>query len=445
MRCFFLILLLCCLTKTVNASDSLWTLEHCIDYAGSHNISIRASEVTARAAKMQYEQSRLSQLPAVSLSGSYGKNFGRSIDPTSNQFENTTYGFTGLNGSASFLVFGWFGKRNTIKKNKLLHQVSMADLDQLKDNVRLNIVNSYLQILLAKEQIRISKRQIDYSIQKEAQTAQLLKAGRSNGLDMSQMQTQLTIDSTTWLKANLAYNQAVIDLKAILNLELRTPFAITPLMEKDSSAAMLLKLTPEMVYNAALAYQGNIKTSQLKVKSAEKDVAIAKSGLYPSLSIGGSFGTNYSSTFYQYLPNGNQVLMPWGKQLRNNFSQSVYVSLSIPVFSGLSGRYSVKQSKATLQTSRLEEQQAESDLRQTVYKAWNDAATALQTWHAAASTTQSANKSYYFAEERYKKGLINATDFLTAQNTFFQAQYNEAIAKYDYIFKVKVIEFYMGK
>jgi len=429
----------------VNASDSLWTLEHCIDYADSHNISIRASEVSARAAKMQYEQSRLSQFPAISFSGSYGKNFGRSIDPTSNQFENTTYGFTGLSGSASFLLFGWFGKRNTIKKNNLLHQASMADMEQLKDNVRLNIVNSYLKILLAKEQIRISKRQIDYSIQKEEQTAQLLKAGRSNGLDMSQMETQLTIDSATWLKANLAYDQAVIDLKAILNLELQTPFAISPLSEGDSSAGMLLKLTPKMVYNVALAYQGNIKSNQLKVKSAEKDVAIAKSGLYPSLSIGGSFGTNYSSTFYQYLPNGDQVLMPWGKQLRNNFSQSVYISLGIPVFNGLSGRYAVKQSKVTLQTSRLEEQQAESDLRQTVYKAWNDVATALQTWHAAVSTSKSANKGYYFAEERYKKGLINAADFLTAQNTFFKAQYDEAVAKYDFIFKVKVIEFYMGK
>lgn len=445
MRLILLILLLFCFGQTVIAQDSLWTLERCIVYADSHNISLRESEVTARVARMQYKQSRLSQLPSLSLSGSYGKNFGRSIDPTSNQFENTTYDFTGLNGSASILLFGWFGKKNTIKKNDLLHQAAMADLDQLKDNVWLNIVNSYLQILLAKEQIRISRRQIEYSIQKKEQTAQLLKAGRSNGLDMSQMQTQLTIDSTTWLKAKLAYGQAVIDLKAILNLKLQTPFSIAPLSEEDSSAAILLRLSPETVYNAALVNQGNIVSSKLKVESAEKDVAIAKSSLYPSLSLGGSFGTNYSSTFYQYLPNGDQVLMPWGKQLHNNFSQSLYLSLNIPLFNGLANHYSVKQAKASLQRSQLEELQVQSDLRQSVYKAWNDAATALQTWHAAISTTKSAQKGYYFAQERYKKGLINAADFLTAQNTFFQTQYNEAIAKYDFIFKVKVIEFYMGR
>ncbi|MGF7230374.1 TolC family protein [Arachidicoccus sp.] len=395
-------------------------------------------------AKLNAEQTKLSQLPNIYFSLGYGRSFGRSINPTTNDFDNSSYDYTGMNGSGSVLLFGWFQKRNTIARSNLLHQASEADVDQIQNDVSLNVVTGYLRILLAQEQISISNDALAVSKQKTDQTAQLLEAGRSNGLDMAQMRTQLTTDSTLYFKALLDYHQAVIDLKAILNLQLETPFAPAPVAQEDIPLQNLYTLTPQEVFQVAANRLGGIRSSVLKVKGAEKDVQIAKSNLYPQLSLSASSGSNYSSNYYQYLSNGDEVLMPWGKQLRNNFSQSISLNINIPVFNGLSARYTIKQARLALQNVRLQEQETESELKQSVFKAWNDAQTALQTYNATRSAAATAATGLYFAQQRYDKGLINAADFLTAQNTNFQAQSNEASAKYDLIFKIKVIEYYFN-
>ncbi|WP_448635434.1 TolC family protein [Pedobacter panaciterrae] len=203
-------------------------MEKVIEYVTTNNLTIQQSILNERVAKLEMEQSRLSFLPNVSLSTSYGRNFGRSIDPTTNTFINTTYDFTGLNGSASVLLFGWFRTRNTIAKNDLLHKVSETNLSQLQNDIALNVTTAYLRTLLAKEQIAISLHQLDISNKQMKQTESLLSAGRSNGLDMAQVKTQLISDSTNFFKAELALQQAMIDLKALLNLPLNSSFDTQP-------------------------------------------------------------------------------------------------------------------------------------------------------------------------------------------------------------------------
>lgn len=425
------------------AQDSLWTMEKSIAYAKTNSLGIQQSVLNERVTKMQWQQSRLSILPNISVSSSYGRNFGRSIDPTSNSFINTTYDFTGLSGSASVLLFGWFRNRNTIAKNDLLHQASQADLSQLQNDITLNVATAYLRILLSQEQIKICLSQLEISNKQVSQTLRLLAAGRSNGLDVAQVKTQLVTDSTNYFKAGLAFQQATIDMKALLNLDLNESFVVVPVNDHNINQEVLA-FDPEMIYLAAESEFGNIKSVELKIESAKKDLSIAKSNLYPQLNFSASSGTNYSSTYNESLPSGQIRVMPLGKQFQNNFSQSVYLGLSIPIFNGLSSRYAIKQAKVGIQNSILQSKEAKLKLKQDVYKACNEVLTAFQTYRASKSAAALAQTGQDFAQKRYEKGLISAIELLLAQNTAFKANADAASAKYDLIFKLMVIDYYLG-
>ncbi len=161
------------------AQDSVWTLQRSVEYAVSNNIDIRQSVLNERLSKLQLQQSQLSQLPTVSTSGNYGRSFGRSIDPTSNQFVRSGYNFIGLNGNVDVLLFGWFQKRHTIEQNRSLVKAAGADLDQLKDDISLNVATAFLRALLAREQIGISESQLGFSLKQMEQTKAFVDVGRS--------------------------------------------------------------------------------------------------------------------------------------------------------------------------------------------------------------------------------------------------------------------------
>ncbi|WP_448635435.1 TolC family protein [Pedobacter panaciterrae] len=207
----------------------------------------------------------------------------------------------------------------------------------------------------------------------------------------------------------------------------------------------VLLLEPEQIYNEAELQFGTVRSSELKILSAEKDLALAKSNLYPQLNFSASSGTNYSSTYHESLPDGQIQVMPWGKQLQNNFSQSIYLGLSIPIFNGLSSRYGIKQAKASIQINKLQSSEAKLKLRQDIYKACNEALTAFQTYRASRNGADMAQTGLDFAQKRYEKGLIPAIDLLLAQNTAFKANADVASSKYDLIFKLMVIDYYLGR
>lgn len=426
------------------AQDSLWTLERSIVYAKANNLTIQQKVISERVAKMQWQQSKLAILPSLSLSTSYGRSFGRSVDPTSNSFTNTSYDFTGLNASAGVLLFGWFQKRNTIVKNDLLHQASEAALSQLQNDIALNVATGYLRILLAKEQILICLNQLAESSKQVKQTEALLTAGRSNGLDMAQVKTKHSTDSAAYIKAELSLQQAIIDMKALLNLEFQEPFATKAVNDPDIDLTVLT-LDPEVIYSEAALKFGSIKSTALKVQSAKRDLLIVKSALYPQLNFSASSGTNYSSSYNEVTTGGQIRTMPWGKQIQNNFSQSIYLGISIPVFNGLFTRYAIKQAKIEVQNNVLQGKEENLKLKQEIYKACADVLSAYQTYQAAGSTEALALTGQDFAQKRYEKGLINASELLIAQNAAFKASVDKASANYDLIFKRMVIDYFLRK
>jgi outer membrane protein len=438
------LLLLMLVTLNSEGQNSVWTLETAIDYAKINNLQVKQSVLNERVSKMQWEQSKLALLPNVSFSTSYGRSYGRSIDPTTNTFVSTAYDFTGLSGSAGVLLFGWFRLRKTIANQDILHRISEAEMNQLQNDITLNVATGFLRILLAQEQINICLNQLILSNSQVKQTERLLLAGRSNGLDVAQVKTQLISDSSNYFKAQLLFQQTTIDIKALLNLSLSDVFEARSINGENIENLVLL-LEPEIIYNEAEQKFATIRASKLKIESSKKTLEIEKSNLYPQLNFSASSGTNYSSTYSENLPDGQIRTMSWGKQLQNNFSQSIYLGVSIPIFNGLSTRYSIKQSKANLQITTLQNDEIKLKLKQDIYKACNEVSTAYQTYRASKSAADMALTGLNFAQKRYEKGLIPAIDLLLAQNTAFKANADVASSKYDLIFKLMVIDYYLGR
>ena len=456
-----------------NNTSDVWTLERCVQYAVTHNISIRQNVLNERLAALTLKQSQLSQLPNLNIGPSYGRSYGRSVDPTTNQFVKGSYDFLSLGGNADVLLFGWFQRRNTIRKNDLSHQASIADLDQLKDDVSLNVATGYLRALLAKEQIVVNEKQVALSQQQLMQTQKFAAAGRVPELDVAQLTSQVATDSANLITAIADYTASLLDLKALLNLEFEAPFNVQAPDVEISDANTLMANTPESIYAVAAGHFGSIKSSQLKLAASEKGVKAAKGLLYPQLTIGAQLGSNFATTYKDYgtpvitgsVPSGSFVdvngtryltyeptfslpvtrTTPLGTQLDNNLRHTYSLNLSIPIFNAWQAQYSVRQARIDMQTQELNKYQAELTLKQNIYKAYNDARNSLQKFYAAQRAADAADRALNFAQKRYDIGMTNTIEYLTTQNNQYKAAASLSSAKYDLIFRLKVIDYYLGK
>lgn len=455
------------------SEEETWTLERCVAYALTHNISIQQNALNERLAALTLKQSRLSQLPNANGSTGYGISYGRSIDPTTNQFVNGSYQFSSLGGQADVLVFGWFQRRNTIQKNDLAHQAAQSDLEQLRDDVSLNVATGFLRALLAKEQIGVAQKQVDLSYQQLTQTRRFAEAGRVPELNVAQLTSQVASDSSVLITAIADYNSAILDLKALLNLDFEVPFSISPPEVDINSLTELTSYTPAAVYAEALKHFGAVKSAALKVASAEKGYQAARGQLLPQVTLNAQVGSNFSSTYKDYgapVITGSQAtgafvdvggtpyqiyqptyifsssaVTPFNTQFGNNLRQTYSANLSIPLFNGWTAQAGVRQSKISVASQELAKYSTELKLKQDVYKAVNDARGSTQKYAAAQRAAEAATAAFSFGEKRYTLGLTNTVEYLTIQNSQYRADASLVSAKYDLIFRLKVIDYYLGR
>ncbi|RYZ38233.1 MAG: TolC family protein [Sphingobacteriales bacterium] len=415
----FVSILLVFLTGLVSAQTAdVWTLERSVRYALDHNISVRQNELNRRLAELTLKQSQLSQIPSLNLNTAYGRSYGRSVDPTTNQFVAGSYDFLSATGSADVLLFGWFQKRRTIERNRYSLEAAKADLEQLQDDVSLNVATGFLRAILAKEQVRVNEKQVELSVAQLNQTRQFVRAGRLPELNAAQLESQVANDSASLINAISNYNSAILDIKALLNLDFDVPFELETPQVSVQDQINLGSMNPEMIYAEASRHFGAIKASELRIIAAQKGVQAAKAGLYPSLGLNAQFGTNYATTFTEitgitpgtpeltpaFVQVGDSLIfpvyqpgfsyntrrIPLGTQLDNNFRQTVSFGLNIPVFNGWQSQYNVRQAKINQLTSELNRDQATLRLKQDVYKAYNEAVNAIQKYQAAQRAPQRA-------------------------------------------------------
>jgi outer membrane protein len=459
---------------TATDTSGKWDLRRCVEYALEHNISVRQADVQARIIALTYKQSKLSQYPSVSFQNNGGYQFGRSIDPSTNQFTTDKILFANHTVNLNMDIFNWFSKKNTIEANRLQAESYVAGVQKAKDDVALNVANAYLQVLLSAEQINVSEVQVKQTLQQQDLVSKQVKAGSLPELNLAEVDAQLANDSSSLITANSNYTLSVLQLKAILNVSADVPFVVDTPPVDMIPVEPLGELDPAAVYALAVANLPQQKINDLNLQSAIKNVAAAKGAMYPTLSLFGQLDTRYSNAQRQigkdyvstFVPIGlvnvsgtpytvttiNQQLIPTGfdkntyfRQLNNNFSQAIGLGLNIPIFNGGIARTNWQKSKLNVVNAQLQKEDGEQTLKQDIYQAHANAVAALQKFNASKKSVEASQKAFTFASKRFDVGLLNTIDLITNQNNLFRAKIDMLSAQYDYVFKIKLLEFYKGQ
>lgn len=478
--CCFALLILFNIPRIAIAQEK-WDLRKCVEYAWENNISVRQADVQARISALALRQNQLSQLPNTSFTSSTGTNFGRAVDPTTNLFVSSTLLFQQYGLNVGGLIFNWGNVRNSILASRYNTEAAEADVERWKNDVGLTVATTFLQCLLTKEQVRITATQMNLSRARLADTRKRVEAGIVPELNALELEAQLARDSSAYITALTNSELNLLTLKATINLDagvafdiIEPPVAIIPLEN-------IADLEPEAVFLSALQSQPQQKVNELRIKALQASLKSAKAALYPSINWFGGLGTNFAnpnSKITGFTFNGYDAPSPfapvvniggtnfplqnpditaiqgkktfsemwtgWGNQMNTNFRQNLGIQLSVPLFNGYAARTNYQRIKYDIQNADLVKEQANQRLKNDIYQAYQSAVNALNRFNASKKTLSITEKAYTFAQKRYDAGLLQPIELITSQNNLFQARIQAVSDQYDYVFRMKVLEFYKG-
>lgn len=476
MKRSFSCLLLLLWSFFLNAQDP-WDLQRCVAYAVANNISVKQADVQARITALSVKLQQAGQYPTLSFSSSGGYNFGRSINPVTNQFATNRTFFNNYQLQSGVNLFNWFSQRYAVEASKLDYRAANAAIDKARNDIALNVAVAYLQTLLAYEQIEISNVQIQQTLSQLDAVQKRVKAGALPELNSMEVQAQLARDSAAYIGAQSTYQQNLIQLKALLSLDMATPFDIAKPDVSNIPVESLADLQPAYVYQMALKNLPQQRVNQFRYQSALKNIQVARASMYPTISAFAAAGTTYvpnypdrskltvtplagydtlnfvvESSPGQYQPVlGPKVLtfMPdarFGRQVFDiNLGQRVGLNLSVPIFNGRQLRTTWERSKLNAESIKLQLDQDNLTLQADIYNAYTTAVNAQQRYLAAIKAVEASQRASDFSQKRYDAGLLSVFELITNQNNLTRAKLDAATAQYEFVFRMKLLEFYKGQ
>jgi outer membrane protein len=448
-----------------------WDIVRCVDHAQKNNISVRQADLQSRFSALTYKQNKAGQLPTLNFSGSTGYSLGRSNNPTTGVLEDNNFFTLGVQLQTGVNIFNWFSQKNTIEASRLSWEADKEQTKKIQNDIALNVAVAYLQILLAREQANLSKIQIAQTQAQLENTRKKVDAGVLPELNAAELESQLARDSSAYYTAEASAQQVLLQMKALLNLDAALPFDVFTPPVDIIPVLPLAELQPDAVYAKAIGTLPQQKVNQLLIQSAQKSVAAAKGRLYPTISAFGGLSNNYvnikvpvysagpfqstgatvtvSGTDYPVLAPSfiqtGEKRISLGTQFKNNFGQNIGIGLSVPIFNGRSARTAWDKSKLTVQQLEMQKEQGDMQLKQDIYKAYYDATAAIQKFNADKKSVETAEKAYDFAGKRYALNLLSTYDLINSQNNVLKARIQALYSQYDYVFKMKLLEFYKGE
>jgi outer membrane protein len=444
-----------------------------VDYAMQNSISVKQADVQARIAALQTKLANAQAYPNLLFNTQLGINSGRSIDPTSNLYTTNQVFFQSLGLQSGVTLFNFFSIKNNRLSARLDEEAYKTGIDRARNDIALNVAASYLQYLLSIEQANITKIQIQQTRSQLDNTRKLVDAGSMPELNAAQLEAQLAKDSSNYITAKGTADQNRISLMGLLNLDASASFeAATPDVDKIPIEP-LAELEPAFVYNLALTTQPLQKKDSLHIKAAEYAVKSARGAMYPTLSAFVALNSNYASTYNQFTglqptgkfdtvaivpvggtnyyaltPGYNTITskVPYFKQVSDiNFSQAIGIQLNIPIANNRQLRNNYERAKLDVENLRLQLNQDNITLQQNIYTAYSNAVSALEKYNANIKAYKIQQYAFELSKKRYEIGVLSTIDYITTQNNLFSAEIDQVSAKYDYIFKMKVLEFYKGQ
>ncbi len=457
------------------AAQETWSLQRCIDYARQNSLSLKQAGYGIALAKLTDKQNQFSRLPNASANSNAGWQFGRTIDPTTNTFDNQTIAFhsMGLNVGATLYSGGRIN--NTIKQGKIDVQAAEQDAAASFNNIALSIANAYLSILMSEEQLENANKRRSLSGGQLGQTDKLIAAGSLPANDRLDVLAQIANDEQAIVQAKNAIDLNYLNLKVLMQLDPATDIKIERPQFLIPADARPESLTLQEVYGKAVNTQPQIKASELRVQSAEVDVKLAQSGYYPTISLFGGLDTRWSGaskirelesgiervgqTFYVDLGAGQQSLdvefdapfnkinvldYPYFDQIKDNFGQNIGANIRIPIYSNGINDVNVQRAEVGILNAQVQNDLNKQQLKNDVQQSIASARAAALTLEASQKASDAAKVAFENAEKRFTLGTINNLQLLTARNTLDIADTNLIVARYDYLFRLKIIDFYLG-
>lgn len=461
----FLVLFLVYNTSTVQAQEQ-WNLETCINTAWANSLQLKQTAINGQQAQLNAKQAKWAQWPSINGSIRHGLNFGRSIDLTSYQFVNNANQSTNISLSINVPIYQGLRLRNTIKQSQIDIQANLKDEQQLKEDLALNVAQAYLSILLAEENAKVLKEQTKVTQAQYEQTLKMIEAGALPENTKYDLEAQLALDEENIVRAENSVILAYLTLKTTMNIDPAQEMTIEYTEIEVPESTELLTL--DGVYDEAKGNQANLLASKLREESAQYGVRIAKGSLVPNISAYSSLGTNYSSvgrringvdTVQQVLTgdlagapftfNIDQEVPryennPFFNQLGQNFSQSVGIQVQIPIFNGLQSRIAIERAELGVELARLNTKTLEVQLKSNVQRALTDVQAAEKRLKAAEKSLVATRASVENTRKRYQLGVVNSFELTSVQNRLISVESNVLQAKYDYIFKLKILDYYRG-
>ncbi len=421
---------------SVQAQEKKWTLQECVAYALENNISIRQSALDVEEAKIDRSDAIGNFLPSVNGQASLSSNGGLSINPTNNQFENTR--FTSFSGGATAAITLFDGLRNLrqYQRSKLTRLSSEYSLELMKDNIALFVANAYLDVLFNKQNLEVLKSQNQVTQDQLERTQQLVEAGSLPKGDLMEIKATNADEQQRIIVAENNIKISLLSLAQSLLIKDYENFDIVDQGYDVVSEDILMK-SPEELVAQAKEERYEIKIAEENKAIAEKNVEIAKGAYYPTLNAFYNYNTRYSD-------NDSPFNRNFSTQLYQNDGTSYGLQLNVPIFNGFSTRNQVKRNEINVKRAEYQLNQAELDLEANVYQAYVDAKGAAKAYEAAKIALEAQQQANEYATERYEVGLTNAFDYSQSKSRLENAQTQVIRTKYDYIFKLKVIELYFG-
>jgi len=418
-------------------AQKVWSLEECIQYAIDHNIQIKQQTVQTRVQKNTLDQSKLSLLPSVSGQASQDYSFGRALDQTTYDFYNRTLksNYFSLGGRTD--IFTGLQNLNTIQRNKYELLAGEQDLQRIRDNVSLSVALDYLQILLNKELVTATESQLNTTLEQIAKTRKMVDAGSVAMGNLLQIEAQAAQEEVTLVNMQNQLEISYLNLTQLLELETPAGFEIiVPDIRVGETADISGNI--DEIFNVAVQSRPEILGSQLRLTASEYALKVAKGARSPSISMSHNFGTRYSHI--EDLP-GQQS---FDDQLKNNKSFGLGFSMNIPILNGWQVNKNILNSKLAVENSQYTLEGTRKDLYKNIQQAYADAVAALKKYNASSKAVTSSEESFRYTEQKFNVGMITPVDYNAAKTQLLSSQSEMSQAKYEYIFKTKVLDFYKG-
>jgi outer membrane protein len=415
--------------------SSEWTLKQCVEYAIAHNVSIRQSELTARQTEVELNTNKWARLPEVTGSAGQNWSWGRAASPVDNSYSDTHSSNTNFSVGASVPLFTGFRIPNQYKLSQVNLKAALADLQKAKDDISINVASNYLQALLNKELCKVAQEQIQLSQQQLDRLVKMEQLGKASPAEVAEARATVEQNKLSAVQNDNSYKLALLDLSQLL--ELPTPEGFDVI--QPGSQFSLSQLTPpDDLYQQAVTQKSSVLAAQYRLQGSDLNVKLARATYMPSVSLNLGMGTSY------YTMKGI-TSSSFGSQLNNNLNKYVGVSLSVPIFDRFSTRNNIRIAKIQQMNYSLQLENTKKSLYKEIQQAWYNAVAAENKYKSSITALDAAKESFQLMRAKYENGKATAVEYNESQVKLRNAESVLLQAKYDYIFRGKILDFYKGE